>query len=197
MLYQLLRLIGIPVIYLLFFPKVVGKKNLKVDGKAIIISNHISMWDPLLISVLFRRQIFWMGKIELFKNIIARAFFHIVKAFPVRRGEGDLAAIRHAFRILRDGKLFGIFPEGTRIKSGQLRKFEPGTSMIALKSGAPVVPMYIKGSYKLFRRMKVIIGEPICLCDYVGTKTNQQTVEAATRFMEQKLEDLRDKTFQI
>jgi 1-acyl-sn-glycerol-3-phosphate acyltransferase len=192
MLYQIIRLIGKPIICLLFFPKVIGKKNTKIKGKAIIISNHVSMWDPLLISVVFHRQIFWMGKIELFKNWIARLFFHIVKAFPVRRGEGDLAAIRHAFRLLRDGKLFGIFPEGTRIKTGKLRQFEPGTSMIALKSGAPIVPMYLKGTYKLFRRMKVIIGEPISLSDYVGTKTDQVTVEAATRFLEQKVEDLRN-----
>jgi|AGTN01.2.fsa_nt_gi 1-acyl-sn-glycerol-3-phosphate acyltransferase len=150
MLYQIIRLIGKPIIYLLFFPKIIGKKNTRFKGKAIIISNHVSMWDPLMISVVFHRQIFWMGKIELFKNWFARAFFHIVKAFPVRRGEGDLAAIRHAFRILRDGKLFGIFPEGTRIKTGKLRQFEPGTSMIALKSGSPIVPMYLKGSYKFF-----------------------------------------------
>jgi 1-acyl-sn-glycerol-3-phosphate acyltransferase len=192
MLYQLLRLIGIPVIYLLFFPKVVGRKNTHVKGKGIVISNHLSMWDPLIISVVFHRQIFWMGKVELFKNWIARAFFHIVKAFPVRRGEGDLAAIRHAFRLLRDGKLFGIFPEGTRVKGGGLRKFEPGTSMIALKSGAPIIPLYIKGAYKPFRRMKLIVGEPIQLADYVGTKTDPQAVEAATAFLNQKVEDLRN-----
>ena len=128
MIYQILRLIGFPVIYLLFFPKIIGKKNRRIKGKAIIISNHVSMWDPLLISVVFRRHIYWMGKVELFKTRIARFFFHLVKAFPVHRGEGDLAAIRHAFRVLRDGKLFGIFPEGTRMKTGQLRRFEPGTS---------------------------------------------------------------------
>jgi len=193
MMYQILRLIGMPVIYLLFFPKIVGRKNRNIKGKAIIIANHLSMWDPLLISVVFRRHIFWMGKIELFKNWFARLFFNLVKAFPVRRGEGDLAAIRHAFRVLRDGKIFGIFPEGTRVKSGKLRKFEPGTSMIAMKSGAPVIPVYLKGLYKPFRRMKVIIGEPVLLSDYVGTKTDPRSVEAATSFLESKLEDLQNK----
>lgn len=192
MIYQILRFIGAPIIYLLFFPKIVGRKNARIKGKAIIISNHLSMWDPLLISVVFPRHIFWMGKIELFKNPVARAFFNMVKAFPVRRGEGDLAAIRHAFRVLRDGKLFGIFPEGTRIKSGGLRRFEPGTSMIALKSDAPIVPVYLKGTYKPFRRMKMIIGEPIRLADYVGTKTDQHSVEAATTFLHHKIEDLQN-----
>jgi len=136
-----------------------------------------------------------MGKIELFKNKMARFFFKAVKAFPVRRGEGDLAAIRHAFRILRDGKLFGIFPEGRRVKSGQIARFEPGTSMIALKNDAPVIPIYIKGKYKLFRRMKMIIGDPLRLADYVGKKTDTVAVEAASRFLENKLNDLKNTTF--
>ncbi|MDD5018368.1 MAG: lysophospholipid acyltransferase family protein [Eubacteriales bacterium] len=195
MIYKILRLIGKPVMFLLFFPKVIGKKNTKIKGKAIIVSNHLSMWDPLFIAVVFRRQIFWMGKIELFKNKLARAFFFAVKAFPVRRGEGDLPAIRHAFRLLRDGKLFGIFPEGRRIKSGEIEKFEPGTSMIALKTDAPIIPLYIKGRYKLFRRMKMIVGEPVRLSDYVGSKTDPATVEAATKFLEDKLKSLKNTTF--
>ncbi len=195
MLYQILRWIGKPVIYLLFFPRIIGKKNSKIMGKAVVIANHLSMWDPLLIAVIIRRQIFWMGKAELFKSRIARLFFKAMKAFPVRRGEGDLAAIRHAFRVLRDGKLFGIFPEGTRIKSNDISRFEPGTAMIALKNDAPVLPIYIKGEYKLFRRMKVTIGEPIHLADYVGIKTDTATVEAASRLLENKLNDLRNTMF--
>lgn len=195
MVYKILRFLGKPVIYLLFLPKIIGKEHTRIEGRAVIVSNHISMWDPLFIAVVFRRQIYWMGKIELFKSKIARAFFHAVKAFPVRRGEGDLPAIRHAFRILRDGKLFGIFPEGTRIKSGEITKFEPGTSMIALKNDAPIVPLYIKGQYQPFRRMKMIVGAPVRLSDYVGPKTDPATVEAATAFLESKLKDLRNTTF--
>jgi 1-acyl-sn-glycerol-3-phosphate acyltransferase len=195
MLYQFLRLLGKPVIYLLFLPKIIGKKNMRHKGRAVIIANHSSMWDPLFIAVVFHRQVYWMGKIELFKNKIARLFFYAVKAFPVRRGEGDLAAIRHAFKILRSENLFGIFPEGTRVKSGEIGRFEPGTAMIALKNDAPVIPVYIKGRYKPFRRMKMIVGEPVLLSDYVGNKTDQATVEAATRFMESKLKDLRNTTF--
>ena len=195
MIYKILRLLGKPFIYLLFLPKIIGKKNTRIKGKAIIISNHISMWDPLIIGVVFPRQIFWMGKVELFKNRIARLFFKAMKAFPVRRGEGDLAAIRHAFRILRDGKLFGIFPEGRRVKTGEISRFEPGTSMIALKNDAPVVPIFIKGDYKLFRRMKLVIGEPLRLSDYVGPKTDTNAVEAASVFLENKLKDLRNTTF--
>lgn len=195
MFYKILQLIGKPIIYLLFLPKIIGKKHTRIKGKGIIICNHLSMWDPLFIAVVFRRQIYWMGKVELFKNKLARAFFYAVKAFPVRRGEGDLPAIRHAFRILRSGKLFGIFPEGKRMKGGETGSFEPGTAMIALKNDAPVIPVYIKGQYKLFRRMKMIVGEPVRLSDYVGSKTDPATVSAATKFLEEKLKDLKNTTF--
>lgn len=196
MLYHLLRLIGKPFFYLLFWPKIIGKKNVRIKGKAVIVSNHISNWDPLFIAVVFRRQIFWMGKVELFKNAVSRFFLQVIaKAFPVRRGEGDLAAIRHAFRVLREGKLLGIFPEGKRNKTGEIGRFEPGTSMIALKNDAPVLPLYIKGQYKFFRRMKLIIGEPLHMADYVGSKTDTASVEAATRFLESKLKDMRNTTF--
>ena len=180
---------------MLFIPKIIGKMHSRIKGKAVIICNHISMWDPLFIAVVFRRQIYWMGKIELFKNKLARAFFYAVKAFPVRRGEGDLPAIRHAFRVLRDGKLFGIFPEGRRVKKGESATFEPGTAMIALKNDAPVIPVYIKGEYKVFRRMKMIVGEPVRLSDYVGEKTDTAAVVAATQFLQDKLSDLKNTTF--
>jgi len=191
-LYYILKILGSPFFYLLFLPKVIGRKHTRLKGKGIVICNHISLWDPLFISVVFRRQIYWMGKIELFKNKLARAFFLLVRAFPVRRGEGDLSAIRHSFKLLRAGKIFGIFPEGTRMKGGKLRKFEPGTSIIALKSGAPIIPIYIKGKYTPFRRMKMIIGEPFELADYVGSKTDTGVVAAATELLENKLKDLRD-----
>lgn len=196
MFYHLIRLIGKPIFYLLFWPKIISKKNVKIKGKAVIISNHVSNWDPLFIAVVFRRHIFWMGKVELFKSAVARFFLQgIAKAFPVRRGEGDLAAIRHSFRVLREGKLLGIFPEGKRNKTGELGRFEPGTSMIALKNDAPIVPLYIKGRYKLFRRMKLTVGEPFRMADYVGKKTDTSSVEAATRFLENKLKDMRNSTF--
>jgi len=195
MFYQIIRLLGKPVLYLLFLPKIVGKKNIHHKGRGIVIANHTSVWDPLIITVVFRRQVYWMGKIELFKNKIARLFFYAMKAFPVRRGEGDLAAVRHAFRLLRSEKLFGIFPEGTRIKTGEIGRFEPGTAMIALKNKAPVIPIYIKGEFKPFHRIKLIIGEPITLSDYVGSKTDQTAVEAATRFLENKMKDMRNTTF--
>lgn len=193
MFYRILRfIVGKPIFYLLFWPKIIGKEQLNIKGGAVIISNHISNWDPVFIAAAFKRVVFWMGKSELFKNRAARVILKALKSFPVKRGEGDLAAVRNAFRVLRGGNLLGIFPEGTRIKTGELAHFEQGVSLIAMKANAPVLPMYICGSYKPFRRMKLIIGEPLHLKNHTGNKTGAASVEAATRYLEQKIAELKN-----
>jgi len=192
MLYYLTRFVGTIAIYFAYFPKFIGRKNTKIKGKGIVISNHTSFWDPLIISVVFRRQIYWMSKAELLKSKFAKAFFLGVKAFSVERGTSDFAAIKHTFKVLKKGKLLGIFPEGTRQKDGKMIKFESGTAFIALKNNAPVIPIYFRGDYKFFKRKKVIIGEPILLSDHVGSKTDSTTVRKATDFLEKILKDMKD-----
>jgi len=190
MLYRILRIIIIPVFYLLFWPKVTGRKNARFKGKAILISNHKSMWDPLFIGCVFPRPIVWMGKQELFKNKLVSGFFKSVSTFPVRRGEGDLAAIRHSFKVLREGRLFGMFPEGTRVKSDTIRPFEPGASMIALKTDTKIVPVYIRGKYRFFHRMKIAVGEHIHLKDYIIGHENPEKVREITALLQNKVLDL-------
>lgn len=195
MLYYFIKFLSTLVIYFLFFPKIAGRKNVKLKGGGIIICNHISMWDPLFLGIVFHRCIFWMAKDGFFKKKLSRAFFYGVNAFPVRRGETDLRALRHAFRLLRNGKILGIFPEGTRIKSDEMSNFKSGTSMIALRNKVPVIPVYIKGNYKVFKRMKMIVGEPIFLSEHVGEKINITAAANATKILEDKLADMSDMEF--
>jgi len=186
------KLIGLPIYYLLFFPKVIGRGNIRIKGSAIVISNHINWFDPLTIIATFNREIHWMGKSELFENKLAGLFFRAVSVFPVRRGEVDMVMIRHAFNLMRKGKVIGMFPEGTRSKGDRIAKFEPGTSVIALKTDTPVIPVYIKGSYKLFARIKIVVGEPVHLKDYVGKKTDATATAAANELLQNKVKELRD-----
>jgi len=189
--YHLVKLIGIPVVYIAFFPKIIGRRNLRIKGKAIYIANHTKMWDPLMITVHAPRVVRWMSKAEFFESAYTRWFFNFGGAFAVHRGENDLPAVRQAFKLLRDGKTLGIFPEGTRNKDRVMKKFEQGTALIALKNKAPIIPIYIKGEYKMFRRMKMIVGEPIVLNDHVGDKVNATSIADATRMLEEKLKELR------
>ena len=97
MMYQILRIIGMPVsIPAVLSQRSSGKKNTRIKGRAIIISNHISMWDPLMISVIFRRHIYWMGKIELFKNQVCAVFLQCSsRLFPCAAARGTCRHTTH------------------------------------------------------------------------------------------------------
>ena len=93
-------------------------------------------------------------------------------------------------------EIFLVFSQkADGLKREKKAVFEPGTAMIALKNEAPIVPIFIKGEYKIFRRMKMIIGEPIILSEYVGDKSDPPTVAVATKFLAEKLKDLKNTTF--
>ena len=193
MFYKIVRLILVPFVFILFFPKIINKKNIRFDGKAIVIANHTSNLDVLIMGYVIRRELHWMAKKELFRHKLLGWLFLKCHAFPVKRGEGDLPAIRHAFKILREGHLLCIFPEGTRVKNRtELKRFEPGAALIALKTNTPIVPVYIKGDYRIFRRMKVIVGDHIDLNEYISEKPNQKIVAETSELLRNKLSDLKN-----
>ena len=99
--------------------KVTGQENLPEKGPFIILSNHRSMGDPFVLGVLYEQgELQFMAKEELFRNPVVRWYITRMHGFPVKRGQGDLSAMRTAMQVLRDGNALGIFPEGTRHKDG-------------------------------------------------------------------------------
>ncbi len=159
--FYLLLVLFKPLIYLLFMPKVYGcKKALKTKGKVIFICNHISMLDPVVLALVSPRIIHFMAKKELFESKIGNFVFKALYVFPVDRGSADLKSIKNAIKLLDKGKAFGIFPEGRRMVADRMDEFEQGTSLIAMRSGAPIVPIYLRNdSFKT--RARLIVGEPI------------------------------------
>lgn len=150
--------------------RLTGARYLPETGPAIVVSNHVNYLDPMAMGAVSSRSLHFMAKEELFENPLARWFLRKVDAFPVRRGRADRNAIRHALRILAAGHLLAMFPEGTRSKTGELQELQRGAALLALKSGAPVVPMHITGAYealaggrKVPRRgpMEVHVGPPL------------------------------------
>lgn len=157
-----------PLFYLLFPYKVKGLDNLpEQDGRPLILcSNHISNIDPVYLLMAFRhRPIYYMAKAELFKGSVATWFFSKgFGAFPVNRGKGDTASLDTAEQIVREGKLMGIFPEGTRSKNGQLGRAKSGAALIASHTGASILPVAIKTKnqkVRLFQKSFIIIGDTI------------------------------------
>ena len=157
-------------IFSIFFRwKVIGAENIPAAGGVIIAANHVSLWDPPVLGAAIPRRIHFMAKEELFTNPVFSWLITKLGAFPVKRGIADRTAIRTALSLLENGSVLGLFPEGTRSKTGVLGAPEPGLAMLAIKAGVPVVPAAIVGTNKVLRdghifpQFRVIFGKPLSL----------------------------------
>ncbi len=148
-----------------------GRNNVPRKGAFILAANHLNNADPPLLTEATPRRIAWMAKMEWFSTPIVGGLFRMAGMIPVRRFEADLQALRRAQEALRSGHVLGMFPEGTRSRSGGLESGEPGSALIALRSGAPVVPVAIWGTERIklprdiLRRNHAVIsfGKPFTL----------------------------------
>lgn len=167
--YPVIKFIVKVVCKILFFVTVKGEENIPKEGAAILAANHTSFWDAPIILTATKRPMRTMAKAELFDHKLLAPFLRMGGAFPVHRGNADITAIKTALRTLKNGEIFAIFPTGTRIKDGE-GEAKAGVAMIASKSGAPVVPVAIRGGYRLFKKVTIHIGEPMYIKDENGTK---------------------------
>lgn len=165
MFYHILKLIVRPIFFLLYRVKIINRENLQYEGGMILISNHVSGVDPIFMHLVVKPKVYFMAKEELFRNPFLRAIIKGFGAFPVSRGRGDMEAIKNCFKFIKQGKTLGIFPEGTRSKSGELLRFQPGVSMIAIRTQADVLPVYLDGKMKIFRKNYIIAGKPFNLAE--------------------------------
>jgi len=128
--------------------RVEGRENIPRSGSFVLCSNHVSWLDPLLLGAMFPRRLYYMTKVEAFASPVAGMILRTVGAFPVRRHAPDRGAIRRALDLLSNGRTVAVFPEGTRSRDGQLGRAEPGAALLAVWSGAEVLPVAISGSYR-------------------------------------------------
>ena len=165
--YQIFKLLCRIVFGIIFRTKIIGAENVPKKNAFILAANHVSNWDPPFLGTFISRTVNYMGKEELFKNPIMAAICHGLNVFPVKRGTADKNAIKTAVKILKSGKCLGIFPEGTRSKTGKIGKAESGVSLIAAMTKVPIIPAAIVNTEKIFSvdlkfpRLAVVYGEPI------------------------------------
>ena len=195
-LYSIVAVIARVVFTIAIPMKVKGKENLP-EGKFVLCSNHLTWADPVLLGLSNKRQVCFMGKAELFKNKIIAAFLRALGGFPVNRGTSDRGALETANEVLENGKILGIFIEGTRSKTGELLKPKPGAVMLAYGAKAPIVPVCITpkggGQIKLFKEVRLTFGKPIYPDELNIIEGKSSEIRNATRFVMDKIIAIREK----
>lgn len=181
MLYRTLRVLCWVLYKVFYFLQPIGVENVPSQGAVILCSNHISVLDPPTIGVSLKRRIHFMAKEELFRIPLFNRLIIALGAFPVKRGGISKQSIRQTLQLLEEGHMIGIFPEGTRKSTGIGKR---GAANFALKSNATVIPVAIIGNYRLFRKMKIVYGEPIDLSQFRGESTSDQIQQVTDKIME-------------
>ena len=168
--YAFLQIWAQLICILLFRIRVYGRKNIPEKGPVLILSNHQSFLDPILIGVGLARQVNFMARMSLFRNGLFAFLIRSLNAFPLKRGAVDPAALRHGVRILRDGDVLLLFPEGTRTSTGEIAAVRPGFLSILKRTRAALIPAVVEGAYQAwprdrklfgFHRIKVIFGAAV------------------------------------
>lgn len=182
--YRYTRIISQLLVRTLFHFHVNGKKNLyKVKG-AVLAVNHSSFIDPVLAAVAYTKPIYYLARKDLFSNRLFGWFLRAINVIPVNRDAPDVIVLKKIIQLLKGGKVVLIFPEGTRSPDGNLLPPHPGIGFIALKANVPIIPMYIKGAYKILprnrkfirlRKASANIGEPIYLDTWLRNPVTERS----------------------
>ncbi len=193
----LLRIVLSPILYLVWWPRNQGMKNVPKRGPALMVSNHLSFADHFFGPLPLMRPIYFLGKRDYFtgkglKGLISKGFFTGVGVVPVDRTGGSAAeaALETGLRILAEGKLLGIYPEGTRAPDNRLYRGKTGVARLALKSRVPVIPMAMINTFELMPSGKVLprlgvrpgvrFGKPMDFSQYYGREDDKEVLRKVT-----------------
>jgi 1-acyl-sn-glycerol-3-phosphate acyltransferase len=198
--YYVARTIVIIILRLFTHWQVKGRENVPSQGALLIVSNHLNLADPPLVSVSLKRRVIFMAKEELFRSRFIGYFISSFGAFPVHRGQLDRQALRQAENVLAEGLILAMFPEATRSKNAQLQRAFPGSALIALRHGVPIVPVAITGTERIkglswmLHRPQIIItfGQPFHLPSRYNRdgKASKEELTELTSFMMRHIAEL-------
>ena len=181
--------------YTLFYPtRVIGKKNL-IKTKCIWACNHTTNHDVLVLGTKAFCRFYALAKAELFKNKFMNWYLNSIGGIPVHRGMSDINAIKQTLRVLKEkNKPLLIFPSGTRESTPEeVQDLKNGVAMFALKANAPIVPMVLVRSPRIFRRNRFVIGEPIDISQYQGQKPSKEIYDEINEKITLSMQQMLDK----
>ena len=176
--YTVCRFVVLALLGSLYRLTVSGAQHIPASGPVLVAVSHKSDLDPLFAGAGLRRQMRFMAKVELFRVPLLGRLIKALGAFPVERGAGDRAALEISLQVLANGEALLMFPEGTRHKDAEIHPFMPGVGMIAMRSGATVIPAALTGTNRIVHNgrpglpvVHLIIGPPVDLSGFEGRKS--------------------------
>lgn len=207
MLYWVLKLAILgPWLRVLFRPWIEGEENIPRDGAAILVSNHVSFSDSIFLPLVLQRRATFLAKSDYFtgtgpKGVLMRVFFGGTGQVPIDRsgGKASEAALRTGLRVLSQGDLLALYPEGTRSPDGKLYRGKTGAARMALEAGVPVIPVAMIGTREIqpphvlkprLRRVGIRVGKPLDFSRYAGMGEDRFILRSATDEMMYELMQL-------
>ena len=160
-----------------------GQEHFPEQGAVILAANHVTNFDVFPMQFAAPRPIFFMGKAELFKFPIMDLLLRNLSAFPVNRGEKDEWAMRHAARVVANGQILGMFPEGTRSKGRGLAVAKTGTARLAIEANCPILPVAVTGSDNFFKRFPRRTRVQITFLPLLAARPDEHPLALTDRLM--------------
>ncbi len=178
-----------------------GLENIPDKGGVLLASNHASFLDPPVVGVSYRkRPIHFMARDTLWNSKVGSWWMNQVGCIPVSRGSGDLKALKTTIKMLKEGKVVSMFPEGTRTEDGELQEAKGGIGFIIEKSGCVVVPVYIDGTFKAYPKgaklikpltITITYGKPITQEEFQALGSGRKAYDAHAALIMQRIADLK------
>ncbi len=167
-LYALFRPLAWVLTHLVCRYRVSGREHVPTSGPLLVVANHLGWYDPILLAVVLPRRVWFFAKVEVFRWPIVGWLCRLTGQIPVHRGEGDRGALEQALAYLREGKAVLVFPEGTVERQEQMIAAHTGVAMLAMRSGATILPIAHMGTRRVLRSLRawlphvtIQIGEPL------------------------------------
>ena len=190
--YWIVKALVTPFVRIFVRVRVEGREHIPRRGPVILASNHRSFLDSIFIPLVVRRRVTFVAKAEYFDDAKTAWFFRSCGQIPIRREGGSASerALSSATEVLRAGKVFGIYPEGTRTRDGLLHRGHTGVARLALRCNVPIVPIGLIGTDdvqpidskmpKLFRVVRIRFGEPVDPARYAGREHDHMALRELT-----------------
>jgi 1-acyl-sn-glycerol-3-phosphate acyltransferase len=177
-----------------------GSMNVPSEGSCIIAANHVSYLDPPALGAgVSHRIVHFMARDTLYSTRVGNWFMRNSQCIPLDRTKGDVGALRKALAFLKEGKVLGLFPEGTRSLDGKMQPAKGGIGFLIAKAGVPVVPAFIYGTYKAFPRhskwvkpgkMGIIYGKPIMPEEFAKLGNDRNSYDLIGQYVMKKIAEL-------